>query len=1101
MNDYSESMSERLIEVLSEISYSLRRVHVDNRFDYERIKQEYKNAVFEVIPSRSAYEYAILSSLIKNDELLKFFEEHACCWVNYIGCDSFSEELKRQVFFSSILMEVDDVSGNKELLDVNDKVFRIYNEMLDQGIPVDLWVQLFFYDSERFITLLKNKNGNHQELLDTFNAIQSYGMVVPVGIGAQNSNQSLKTLLYDCDVNPVTSSTVEELRIKKDEVGAKDDEVLAIVESIHNERKSSTSLSKTVFRLNKSLHRDVRFVYYLPAKGPDGAVGLIVYGAKRELHPKEIRDIQLHGYSVLFPFVSAYKSLWENERSQKEAIKSAMAAIMSRNMSHNLGSHYLYYTKAYLDTLASSVNSSISPDIRGAARVLGYMQARMDYLATIISNDKYPYGPVNFKSQLYDELTIDDFSKRHFPFGVDDKGEERSYKRITNFLLSNLVLSEDFTRPGILSDDPEEKHDQLRLQVKYQYGPNQPFKVFTGTDYDESISFLIGDNLATIQSEAEVKNAISSLDIAMPGGIMSCHAFFNVIENFIRNSAKYSREDFETLSDGKTKVLTVTIAIRPDEREQTKDGGYRYYDFIIYDNKKNATFYKKRGGDKEKEKTLYESMVDKLGELKILNDSFAIEKENKGLKEMLFSSAWMRAYTFGTGKTFTDIIAEIQNAESDLDRLNTIKAHCFDLVAVEDNEDGDLEIFEGDEVRVKASDRPVNLGLLLKLPLFRKKEIIDGSLEWPELVANSLDVYADIVEVKERTENLSKIYTRVFVNDEGVEVKPVDAYKKILRARFKDFDKYRLVFGTVGDPSEKTSDSFTIKFTHHLSSTVQGHLKDQAIYAYSDTESGGNFTKTMNELFEAGLKSGANQEEAEYFRLKIRESALTRITLIDERLHKNMMSQKESDVELALKNIRVLNYVEPDNVSTFMEFFKGNSFYDVNNHYPTNPDYSHFVSIHLGLIEKIISSRPFLSFSFFPFKDDVAIYGEKRYDGAGNQVWATRESNGEEIQYPVVVGPDGNSRLCCGQLRLEDKAKVFMHLLRDAMGGSDCYVTIHSGRGNYSKELEGPLDSFPFVSLSSIESAFNNSKMLLSQLFYNTRYVGKGVYNSKNKKV
>ena len=132
-------------------------------------------------------------------------------------------------------------------------------------------------------------------------------------------------------------------------------------------------------------------------------------------------------YIPLLAVVGIIKSIYIddiNKLVKTEAIKSAVAAIMSRNMSHNLGSHYLYYTKAHLESLASRVNSEISPDIRGAAKVLSYMQARMDYLATIISNDKYPYGPVNFKSQLYDELTIDDFSKRHFEFGKNDKGDE-----------------------------------------------------------------------------------------------------------------------------------------------------------------------------------------------------------------------------------------------------------------------------------------------------------------------------------------------------------------------------------------------------------------------------------------------------------------------------------------------------------------------------------------------------------------------------------------------------------------------------------------------------------------------------------------------------
>ena len=116
------------------------------------------------------------------------------------------------------------------------------------------------------------------------------------------------------------------------------------------------------------------------------------------------------------------------ENANKKAITSAVSAIMSRNMSHNLGSHYLYYTKNYLMDL-SRKSGEKRADIRGAAKVLGYMQARMDYLATVISNDRYPNGSVNFKSQIYDELTIDDFSKRHFS-KYADRG-----KRTTNFLL------------------------------------------------------------------------------------------------------------------------------------------------------------------------------------------------------------------------------------------------------------------------------------------------------------------------------------------------------------------------------------------------------------------------------------------------------------------------------------------------------------------------------------------------------------------------------------------------------------------------------------------------------------------------------------------
>ena len=274
---------------------------------------------------------------------------------------------------------------------------------------------------------------------------------------------------------------------------------------------------------------------------------------KRGLGIDKIRD-----YIRFFQLISDSISICiahniMREKQLKESIKSAISAIMSRNMSHNLGSHYMYYTKAYLERLANTADD-IAPDIRGAAKVLGYVQARMDYLATVISNDKYPYGAVNFKSQIFDELTIDDFSHRHFILEKDKP------KRITNFLLKNLILSENFTRPEV-TDDTEltNKSNQLFLHVKLLEG-DKKYSHFTGTWHTKKIKWVLEKKIKpTMATEEDVKNLLSSLNIALPGGSMSCHALFNVIENFIRNSAKYLQND-----NKKDEGLICTIAIAPN---------------------------------------------------------------------------------------------------------------------------------------------------------------------------------------------------------------------------------------------------------------------------------------------------------------------------------------------------------------------------------------------------------------------------------------------------------------------------------------------------------------------------------------------------------
>jgi hypothetical protein len=64
-------------------------------------------------------------------------------------------------------------------------------------------------------------------------------------------------------------------------------------------------------------------------------------------------------------------------------------------------------------------------------------------------------------------------------------------------------------------------------------------------------------------------------------------------------------------------------------------------------------------------------------------------------------------------------------------------------------------------------------------------------------------------------------------------------------------------------------------------------------------------------------------------------------------------------------------------------------------------------------------------------------------------------------------------------------------------GNSKPFIAIHSGRGNFSPELEDELRNYPFISLSALEAAFYDCKYFLTQLFKNTNYYGKGNYNNE----
>ncbi|MBQ9309626.1 MAG: hypothetical protein IJ222_02035, partial [Bacteroidales bacterium] len=558
-------------------------------------------------------------------------------------------------------------------------------------------------------------------------------------------------------------------------------------------------------------------------------------------------------------------------------------------------------------------------------------------------------------------------------------------------LLSHLVMSENFTRPGILSGDslPEDgKFRPLEMELKY----------YDGTRFLD---------------EKEAAGVLAGLNIALPGGTMSKHAFFNILENFIRNSAKYDQDDFK---DGK---LLITIAVIPREGS---------YDFVIHDNKGNAS-------------KVLPKLEEHLASLRILDWKGAVDRSSKGLKEMLFSSVWMRPSTY-EGRGFSEIINLIQSEPDGSRKLDMIRRYGFSFISVGDN-----------------------LGLLLNLPAFHFSRSLDlgGVKDGSGLASHLLNFSSDIAVVRSSrreaealglSSRMARVYYEEdfrredfesFVSSSGIEggdaaiAEDTFRFKGILDRRFAaesggNIDNVCLWLGDRKDSRRLPRDvSRIVYFERHLRNKVGG-FDAYRNYACVDSISGDNFTITLRDQFEAGVTPrGSYRSWNDYILgLKIKESALTRITLIDERLFNRMMGENTGE-ELSCKNIRVLSArlssFDGGNIAGVLE---GNSFRD-------GSPRTHFLSIHLGLIEKLIQSE-----------------------------WSGRRWKGESV---------------------EGKAARIMEEITGHFAGpdGDIHVCIHSGRGNFSKELAGPLSSFPFLNLSALESAFSNSKYLLCQLFYNTR--------------
>jgi hypothetical protein len=765
--------------------------------------------------------------------------------------------------------------------------------------------------------------------------------------------------------------------------------ILTNDDSIKNKIKNSF---KNHFELIKD---SGSHIYFFPTvlrlKNKTKVINVTTIISPTELNAKEIYYIK-GGLSFCSEGLISDTINYLSDKALLEAIKSVVAALMARNMSHNLGSHPLTNTKNYFRKRIDEVISEdryncedVGADYRGNVHLLQYIKERMDFIATVVSSDQYPFGALNFKAQLFDVLTEDDHGQRH-------------KKRTQNFLLKYLVFSEKLTRYTL---DMPENYKEVLLKVIYDG------ETYTG-DVDEE------------ENEKSIKLALSNLELAVPGGLMGRHAFFCIIENIARNSAKHSKKDED---------LVITIKMKPN-KDKTK------MDISIFDNRE--------GGRKVKNE-----IEEHLKELVILNEeNNRVDKNSKGLKEMLICALWLR------NENVAEKLYEIQSEKDGERKIDQIKKYLD--VSLVDNK-GEKKDNEG------------NLCYTIKnIPLFETchqlKENEDYQTEDNDGIrlveAKVVNLHADIVAadkdylvfVKDNKEErrLSDIFPR-FVDLSKFNKEEKEKWDEAYQAKdskilFKMFDensnakllKKNPTIHTDSDGIVEQIDSddtininvkkgnitdsdWTIFFKNHLESDVPAKVKQDVIDKgegkYLESESGENFTSTIttNDFLEDTVN-----------RYKVVEAANTHIAIIDERIYGDFQTRWIGDVGLEqklleMRGIYLLNF-DKENENKIIDL-QGNEF-NMNKNI-------NFVSIHLGLLDK--------------YKKKVNI----------------RED------------------------------------ILDKYFGEKTFVSIHSGRGNFSADLESELKNYPFISLSALEAAFYDCKYFLTQLFKTTNYYGKGNITDK----
>lgn len=706
---------------------------------------------------------------------------------------------------------------------------------------------------------------------------------------------------------------------------------------------------------------------------------------------------------------SGYEGL--ADLNKKISIKSAVSAIMSRNMSHNIGSHCIQYTASSLLDLAKN-SIQCGPNIRGVSSLLCYIQGRMDFLAALISGERFSLGPLDFKHHIFDRLLQDDVIKlsseeiKNSKFKAI-KGSRELSSSITNLqekinnsgrdinglldLYNNLIAN--ITKVESSFDDNK--------KLTYNYTLENLVKSENYSRTSTSTKRI--DIRLQINGKDVLPSGYSSFCIAVPGGTLSNHAFFIILENLIRNAAKHNPQ--KTAID-----LIETIRVNTDGQKA---------EFEIFDNKDNAN-------------DICEVIKNKLCKFKILDDTSQVEKNNKGLKEILFAILWLKG--LDNNKEFKEILYEIENEENGDQKIKLIEKYAFNIINVVNGETN-------------------NFGIKFSLPLYKTYTIFDtleqASKELPKVQAEIIlckneEIYKKIHPLVPRTckdIEPSSLNTMIDTVIEKYDANNdfcigTQLLHNIIKKEYGvDSEEISIVVGIDGFRPNQNTPMNTIYFKRHLNSNPD-ELIEASKYLYADSITGNNYTNDLCNNFLNGIKDGKYLNwECKYQSLKIIESALTRITIIDERFL-GIIPEKE----LELKNIRVLNLrSDITKVSHFLDVFEGTKF-------KNNSNATKFLSIHLGIIEKLLETNG------------------NWFDTGHNRYNEIHKCNISRAEYLLV-------------------------LLKHHFGlGRDLYISIHSGRGNYSYEMEKYFKEYPFITLSSLWDAFYDSKYSLTQLFVNNRY-------------
>lgn len=300
---------------------------------------------------------------------------------------------------------------------------------------------------------------------------------------------------------------------------------LSLLKKSWTSRAGDVSFSKADFFdiLNSLADIQGDFLYVIPERARQSfrrqfVPWTLIFSCNSRLSYLELQALT----NAVSRFLAPIREALHLKEIQISQTNSAIGSIMSRNGSHNIGSHVLSALTHKVGTM---------PDDRVLYQ---YIQHRMDYIASATTGAPDWSVPTPFVGSVMKMF----YSQRHLLEHIAESDGLHAYK---------------YQGKGIQIGDNQKKCVKIVVRKTIhpeKHGVSLPIKkegwMTIGRKFEgrqkHSSDAINKDDLFLYDFFQEESSVDWSNDenLALPGGILGQHAFYNIVENVLRNAAKHS---------------------------------------------------------------------------------------------------------------------------------------------------------------------------------------------------------------------------------------------------------------------------------------------------------------------------------------------------------------------------------------------------------------------------------------------------------------------------------------------------------------------------------------------------------------------------------